>query len=209
MDAEERGGVSRRGVGVAGGLGVAPQAVPTHVSSDTADILLRKARDGGADAFMELIAPHRPHLESPIYRLLDDAGEMPDVLQEVYLSAYRALPKYRGDADLGTWLHRIAYNACLRYRSRRPQIGEPGHDREPTASDHADEAAERLDVAAALAGLPLDQRALVLLVDCHGLQYQAAAEVLGIPLGTVSSRLASARAKLRRALTPDSDGGEA
>jgi len=134
---------------------------------------------------------------------------MPDVLQEVYISAYRALPKYRGDAGLGTWLHRIAYNACLRYRTRRPVIAEPSQDQEQAVSDHADEAAERLDLAAALARLPLDQRALVLLVDCHGLQYQAAAEVLGIPLGTVSSRLASARAKLRRALSSDLDGGDA
>lgn len=158
---------------------------------------------------MELMAPHRPHLESLVYRLLGDAGEVPDVLQEVYLSAYRALPKYRGGAGLGTWLHPIAYNACVGYRTRRPEIGELSPDREPAVSDPADEAAERLDLAAALARLPLDQRALVLLVDCHGLQYQAAAEVLGIPLGTVSSRLASARAKLRRALSSDGDGGEA
>jgi len=158
---------------------------------------------------MELMAPHRSHLAALIYRLLDDASEVPDVLQEVYLSAYRGLAGYRGEAAFGTWVHRIAFNACLRYRSRRPEVAEPAGAREPTVTDHTDGTAARLDLAVALAGLPLDQRALVLLVDRRGLSYQSAAEALDLPLGTVSSRLATARAKLRRALSPADAAGEA
>jgi RNA polymerase sigma-70 factor (ECF subfamily) len=67
--------------------------------------------------------------------------------------------------------------------------------------DHAGAVAQRLDLAAALAELPIEQRALVLMVDRDGFDYQAAAEALGVPLGTVSSRLSAARAKLRRALS--------
>ena len=67
--------------------------------------------------------------------------------------------------------------------------------------------AERLDLAAALAALPIEQRALVLMVDRDGFDYQAAAEALWVPLGTVSSRLAAARAKLRRALVLGRRGG--
>ena len=145
-------------------------------------------------------------LESLAYRLLDAAADVPDVLQEVYLSAYRALPKYRGDARLATWLYRITYNACLAHRARRPEVAEAQPDVGPAEPDHAGAVAERLDLAAALAALPVEQRALVLLVDRDGFDYQAAAEVLSIPLGTVSSRLAAARAKLRRALSA-SEGG--
>ena len=157
---------------------------------------------------MALLAPERERLESLAYRLLDDSAEVPDVLQEVYLSAYRGLPKYRGDARLATWLYRITYNACLAQQSRRLEVAEAKTDAGPSQSDHAGAVAQRLDLAAALAELPLEQRALVLMVDRDGFDYQAAAEALGVPLGTVSSRLAAARAKLRRALSSGSGEDE-
>jgi RNA polymerase sigma-70 factor (ECF subfamily) len=127
-------------------------------------------------------------------------------LQDVYLSAYRALPKYRGEARLSTWLYRITYNACLRHEARRPGAPDRRSGRGEPLPDHSGSVAERLDLAAALATLPIEQRALVLMVDRDGFDYRAAAEALSIPVGTVSSRLASARAKLRRSL---SDHGEA
>jgi RNA polymerase sigma-70 factor (ECF subfamily) len=154
---------------------------------------------------MALLAPERPRLESLAYRLLDGASDVPDVLQEVYLSAYRALPRYRGDARLSTWLYRITYNACLAHRARRPDVTEVETDGR-AAPDHAGAVSERLDLAAALAALPVEQRALVLLVDRDGFDYQSAAEALSIPVGTVSSRLAAARAKLRRTLS--TSGGD-
>ena len=171
-----------------------------------ADALLRAARKGDPDAFMKLLAPERARLESLAYRLLDDGVDVADVLQEVYLSAYRALPKYRGDACLGTGLYRITYNACLRHQARRPKVAEAAGEQGRSHPDHADSVAERLDLAAALAQLPIEQRALVLMVDRDGFDYRAAAETLSIPLGTVSSRLAAARAKLREALSPDQKG---
>ena len=157
---------------------------------------------------MALLAPERPRLESLAYRLLDDSADVADVLQEVYLSAYRALPKYRGDARLATWLYRITYNACLAHQARRPEVAETQPEAGPAHPDHAGAVAQRLDLAAALAELPIEQRALVLMVDRDGFDYQAAAEALSIPLGTVSSRLAAARAKLRRALSSDAEEDE-
>jgi RNA polymerase sigma-70 factor (ECF subfamily) len=155
---------------------------------------------------MALLAPERPRLESLAHRLLGAAADVPDVLQEVYLSAYRALPKYRGGARLATCLYRITYNACLAHRARLSESAEAQPDVGPAGPDHAGAVAERLDLAAALAALPVEQRALVLLVDRGGFDYQAAAEVLSIPLGTVSSRLAAARGKLRQALTAPEEG---
>jgi RNA polymerase sigma-70 factor (ECF subfamily) len=176
--------------------------------SEPADALLRAARRGDPDAFIKLIAPERSRLESLAYRLLDDGADVADVLQEVYLSAYRALPKYRGDARLATWLYRITYNACLRHQGSRPETADAEADQGRSSPDHAAAVAERLDLEAALVELPIEQRALVLMIDRDGFDYRAAATALSIPLGTVSSRLAAARAKLRDALAPDHERGD-
>jgi RNA polymerase sigma-70 factor (ECF subfamily) len=191
------------------GAATVGQVAVKAARSEQPDALLEAARRGDADAFLRLLAPARPRLESLAYRLLDDQADIADVLQDVYLSAYRALPGYRGDARLATWLYRITYNACLRHQARRPDAAAFAAGEERPAPDHAGAVAVRLDLAAALADLPIEQRALVLMVDRDGFDYSAAAEALSIPLGTVSSRLASARAKLRRALSPGAEGGEA
>jgi RNA polymerase sigma-70 factor, ECF subfamily len=191
------------------GLAEAVQVAVTAPGSEQADALLRAARRGDPDAFMELLAPERSRLESLAGQLLGDRADVADVLQEVYLSAYRALPKYRGDSRLATWLYRITYNACLRHQARLPKTVDADAEQGTPAPDHAASVAERLDLAAALAELPIEQRALVLMVDRDGFDYRAAAEALSIPLGTVSSRLAAARAKLRDALAPDQERGDA
>lgn len=175
--------------------------------SQVRDKLLRLARSGDPEAFMQLMASERPRLESLVYRLVDERAPVADILQEVYISAYRGLPKYRGDALLSTWLYRIAYNASLAYIKRQSRVTESRLDDEAALPDHAGAVAVRLDLAAALAALPPDQRALVLIVDRDGFDYRAAAEVLSIPVGTVSSRLAAARQKLRGALGASGERG--
>ena len=179
----------------------------TAPSREQAAALLRAARRGDPGAFMALLAPERPRLESLAYRLLDAAHDVPDVLQEVYLSAYRALPRYRGDARLATWLYRITYNACLAQRACRPEVAEAQPDVGPPEPDHAGAVAQRLDLAAALAALPLEQRALVLMVDRDGFDYQAAAEALSIPLGTVSSTSRGRQGEAAPGTVPERRGG--
>ncbi len=135
---------------------------------------------------------------------------MDDVLQEVYVKAFRSLPGFKGESGLGTWLYRITYNACIDDLRRRPQT-IPGTDDEHRSASFADPrpgpadvAVGRADLAAALDRLPLDQRAAVLLVDAYGVDYAEAAEVLGVRPGTIGSRLNRARTSLREAL----DGGQ-
>ena len=137
------------------------------------------------------------------YRLMADHHRMDDALQEAYLKAYRALPRFRAGSDFGTWLYRITYNACideLRKRKRSPVSSEdpvdpvssrPGPDRIVSASE---------TVRHALAELPIDQRVTVVLVDGEGFDHREAAEILGVAPGTVASRLHRARAALRRVL---------
>jgi RNA polymerase sigma-70 factor, ECF subfamily len=75
--------------------------------------LLDRARRGDQEAFAAVIRHYDPGLRTLAYRLLGDRDGMDDALQEAYVKAFRALPRFRGDSKLGTWLYRIAYNACL------------------------------------------------------------------------------------------------
>jgi RNA polymerase sigma-70 factor (ECF subfamily) len=129
---------------------------------------------------------------------------MDDALQEAYVKAFRGLAGFRSDAGLGTWLYRIIYRACLdviRAEDRRRTTPLSGTDlTADPVGDPGRLAAQRADLARALDSLPPDQRAAVLLVDAEGLDYTAAAEVLGVAAGTIASRLSRARAALRRAL---------
>lgn len=164
----------------------------------------------GADqpraAFSALVREHDGALRVLAYRMLGSADEMDDVLQDVYLKAYRTYREFRGDSAPRTWLYRITYNACVdRLRRRRTDtcyledVAETGY--EPPSRDDVEGSAQmKVDVQRALTVLTDDQRAAVLLVDALGWEYTEAAEVLGLPKGTIGSRLHRARAALRHAL---------
>ena len=161
-------------------------------------------------AFAELIERHDRSLRSLAFRLLADRDRMDDALQDAYVKAYRALPRFRGASAPETWLYRIVYNTCLDELRRRRRLRRHVQldEQLPSGEDLADAAAGRAGLAEALAALPPDQRTAVLLVDAEGFDYRAAAEVLGIEVGTLASRLSRARAALRRALSPIPEGAE-
>lgn len=175
------------------------------LTGDAADTVLDKARHGDSAAFEQLVRHYDPMLRSLAYRLMGgDRTAMDDVLQDAYVKAFRALPDFRADAALGTWLYRITYRTCLdalraEGRRRTTSMDETGHLADP-AADPARVVSQRADLTRALDSLPPDQRAAVLLVDAEGLDYTAAAEILGVAPGTIASRLSRARAALRRAL---------
>ncbi len=133
---------------------------------------------------------------------------MDDALQETYLRAFRALPRFRGEAALATWLYRIAYNACLDElrNTRRVVPLDSVRERVDPRPGAAETIPARQELAVALAALPPADRAAVLLVDAQGFDYRSAAEVLGIPEGTIASRLSRARAHLRRFLDDQLEG---
>jgi RNA polymerase sigma-70 factor (ECF subfamily) len=169
---------------------------------------LAAARRGDADSFVDLVRSHDPQLRRLVSRMLADRHRVDDVLQEVYVRAYRALGTFRADAELGTWLHRIAYNCCideLRSARRRPQPVPDRPDAAAGGSGPARQVTVQQAVRAALARLPEDQRAAVLLVDGNQLDFTAAAEVLGVPRGTVASRVSRGRAALRAQLALDEE----
>jgi len=162
-------------------------------------------------AFAALVEEHDRRLRTLAYQLLGEREAMDDVLQDVYVKAYRALPSFRGDASLSTWLYRIVYTTCVD-RLRR---GRAGEQLPVEAADSAAVAGDALDdrlalgeeLSLALAGLDAGHRAAVLLVLRDGYSYDTAAEILGVPRGTVASRVARARRQLIRSLSAAGEGG--
>lgn len=171
---------------------------------DIGTAVLDRAKRGDQEAFAAVIKHYDPGLRALAYRLLGDADRMDDALQEAYVKAFRNLSAFRGESRLGTWLYRIVYNTCLDElaRSRRvvqlplEDAGDPADAR----SDVAEAVADRSGLAQALAELTPEERAAVFLVDAQGFDYRSASKVLGVPEGTVASRLNRARTGLRRVL---------
>jgi RNA polymerase sigma factor (sigma-70 family) len=163
-----------------------------------------RARGGAAAGqtprrrFESLLDRHETMLRRVAFGMLGDPHRVDDVLQEALLKAYRKLPSsFESERQEAVWLYRIVHRCCLdelRGRRRRPEVvGEV----ERSAASEPDSS---LAVAAALARLTPDGRAVVLLVDLIGLDYASAAAALGIPRGTVASRLNAARNRLREVL---------
>jgi RNA polymerase sigma-70 factor (ECF subfamily) len=164
---------------------------------------------GDADAFGELVRRHRDRLWAVAVRTTGDPEDASDALQDAFVSAYRNAASYRGEAAVTTWLHRVVVNACLdrmRRRRARPTVplpeedGETGHRGIADPRDDLDRLELRMEIDHALRKLPDDQRSAIVLVDVEGLSVAEAAEILGIPEGTVKSRCSRGRARLAIAL---------
>jgi RNA polymerase sigma-70 factor (ECF subfamily) len=169
-------------------------AVPPDSRDDAA--LLRAHLAGDRGAFGTLVERHRDRLWAVALRTMGEREEAADALQDALLSAYRAAARFRGDSAVTTWLHRIVVNACLdriRRQKVRPTVPLPEVD---TTAAPAPDAEIRLDVQAALAQLPADQRAALVLVDVYGYAVAEAAEILEVAEGTIKSRCARGRARL-------------
>ncbi|WP_341718233.1 RNA polymerase sigma factor SigM [Micromonospora sp. FIMYZ51] len=173
---------------------------------------------GDRYAFAELFRRHRDRLWAVALRTLGDREEAADALQDALLSAHRAAGRFRGDAAVTTWLHRIVVNACLdriRRRQTHPTVPMPDgvHDRddgtggvEPAAPVRDHDTA--MVVRDALAALPIEQRAALVLVDVQGYPVAEVARILGVAEGTIKSRCARGRARLAIMLGHLRTGGE-
>ncbi|MPZ15857.1 MAG: sigma-70 family RNA polymerase sigma factor [Chloroflexi bacterium] len=171
---------------------------------------LDAARAGDADAFNHLVERYQSLAYSVACRTLADPEAAADATQEAFFSAFRAIAGFRG-GSFQAWLLRIVVNACYdarRYANRRPatsmdrvieEMGEaPWPDQHAVNPETAVLSQETLaTLEGALAELPDEQRLAIVLVDIEGLTYEEAADVMGRPVGTVRSRLARGRARVR------------
>jgi RNA polymerase sigma-70 factor (ECF subfamily) len=169
--------------------------------------LLRRHVDGDSEAFGELVRRHRDRLWAVAVRTLGNPDDAADAVQDALINAFRRAASFRGESAVTTWLHRIVLNACLdrlRHTAARPAVAWSEDFDPPSAGpDPASRAAVRLDVEAALATLPDEQRVALVLVDMQGYPVTEAAQLLGCPVGTVKSRCARGRARLLPLLAPD------
>lgn len=175
--------------------------------------LVEQALGGDLDAFNRLVLRHQDHLFALVYRLVPDRDQAADAVQEAFFSAYRSLAAFRGGSVRG-WLGRIAVNAAMdiqRSRRRRPSSPYPEFEDEtwqPPALESEEPEARTLEIersrtlASALEALPFDQRNCIVLFDVNGYDYSEIAEIMGISVGTVKSRIHRGRLVLRTALAP-------
>jgi RNA polymerase sigma-70 factor (ECF subfamily) len=173
--------------------------------------LIQAAQRGDFNAFNDLVLRYQSQVYNLAYRIMGDGDSAADATQEAFISAYRAIGGYRG-GSFRAWLMRIVTNACydeLRRRKRRPTSSlEALHvaDAAPgevlmNGSEGPEAYAQRQDLNrmlhAGLQTLPEEQRVALVLSDVQGYNYQEIAEITGVSLGTVKSRLSRARAKMR------------
>jgi RNA polymerase sigma-70 factor, ECF subfamily len=150
--------------------------------------LVRAAQRGSAEAFAELFRRHWPRAHRAAWLVVHDATAAEDVAQEAFLAAVRALDRFDRRRPFGPWLHRIVVNRAIDYaraRELRREVADAGI--EPAVVDRGDAPGD--DVLAALAALPPDQRAVIVMRHLLGFTPGEIASALGLPRGTVNSRL--------------------
>ncbi len=167
---------------------------------------MQLAQGGNRAALDTLLRRHYDRLYALCRRMTGDDADAADACQEALMALVRGLPGFDGRSAFGTWAYRVATNACLdelRRRRRRPEPGLPEGSAEVASPiDAVEGSTTRLDLDRALQQLPADYRAAVVLRDICSLSYDEIASTLGIPPGTVRSRIARGRSALVPLLAP-------
>jgi RNA polymerase sigma-70 factor (ECF subfamily) len=176
----------------------------TPVVAATLDSKVAAARRGDADAFVDLFLANERRLRLLAFGVLRDPDLVDDALQETALRAFRGLGRFRGEAQLATWLHRITLRVCLDMLAaaqRQVVLAQRAWPGQSVAAPPETALDDRTRLSAALARLTPQQRAVVVVVLQLGFDVESAAAILAIPRGTVASRLHAARQALMAALT--------
>jgi RNA polymerase sigma-70 factor (ECF subfamily) len=182
--------------------------------------LIAECREGNTAAFGELVSRYQDRLFNSVLRLTDNAEDARDVVQEAFLHAYQSLHSFKGDALFFTWLYRIAVNTAISMKRKKRVVlriqpaGEGGNTIDPldpsesNRPGHAIEMAEEeRRVHEALAKLSTEHRSVLVMKDMEGMKYEEMAEILGVPVGTIRSRLHRARLEMRDILLQEQKPG--
>lgn len=181
----------------------------TEIKGEATDQqLVVRVQEGDKRAFDLLVLKYQHKVHAIVGRFVRDTDEVADVVQEAFIKAYRALPKFRGESQFYTWLYRIAVNTAKNYlvsRSRRP----PGSDVDIDDAEYYSGSEYLKDlgtpenqlfrdelesvIVKSIAELPEDLRTAVTLREFEGLSYEEIAEIMECPVGTVRSRIFRAR----------------
>lgn len=162
------------------------------------------ARGGDGRAFETLVRSYQADVWRLSLQLLGDRGLADDVTQDCFVKAYRFLPRFRGDAKFSTWLFAIARNCALDELRRAGRRRTLEDELERVGGRRATDPGSRIEVREAVAALALDLKEPLVLIDMFGLSYSQVGAILGLPLGTVKSRVHRARHLLADQLLHDS-----
>jgi RNA polymerase sigma-70 factor (ECF subfamily) len=174
-----------------------------NVEATSEETLVSRAARGDEQAFAVLVNRYRSMLYSMAYKLLRDPGRAEDMAQETFIKAYAALPGFRGQSKLSSWLYRICYNTCIsELRKRKPEV-ELEEAMGVETSGPVEEFRTR-DIQAVIqdevSKLPDDYRAALTLYHFNGLSYEEIAQMTRKPMGTVKAHIHRARAVLKNRL---------
>ncbi|HEY7292936.1 MAG TPA: sigma-70 family RNA polymerase sigma factor [Vicinamibacterales bacterium] len=185
-----------------------------HLNVADERALVERCRSGDEGAFQELVDRYKDLVFALIARTVQDRSQAEDLAQEVFLRVHRGLPYFRGEARLSTWMYRIVANLCIQEHSKsKPTVsldamtqGSGSASSQPIASTRdrqfSDlELRDRLEKA--IARLPANYRLLIAAHYLRGVQYEALADALELPIGTVKTQLHRAKQQLRRLLETD------
>jgi RNA polymerase sigma-70 factor, ECF subfamily len=176
------------------------------------NLLIRQCLQGNTAAFGELVRRYQDRLFNTVFRLLNNAEDAQDVVQDAFLNAYQNLESFKGDSLFFTWLYRIAMNTAISLKRKHKFTVSLHSDRneddiDPTDVSEFSQPGERLErkererqLQEALSQLSPEHRAVLILKDIEGQKYEVIAEVLKVPIGTIRSRLHRARGELRELL---------
>ena len=176
-------------------------------ADDASPDLVARCQAGDVNAFAELYARHSSRIFSLAARMAGSPETGEDLLQEIFLQAYRKVGGFKGDAAIGTWLYRLALNHCLDFvQSRQARMAKAtdaidADGYSPGLAAPRETPAERIDLERAVQKLPPGCREVFVLHDVEGYEHKEIATMLGIAEGTSKSQVFKARMKLRALLT--------
>ncbi|MDQ4125692.1 MAG: sigma-70 family RNA polymerase sigma factor [Actinomycetota bacterium] len=176
---------------------------PSRRESLTDEDLLRQAAAGDQSAFSALVRRHEDRVFGIAIRITGDRADALDATQDTFVSVFRQAGSFRAEAAFTTWLYRVAVNACrdlLRRRRRLPEPTDELPERVRPGIGTEEVVGLRLDLARALAQLPDEYRDAVLMHDLGALPYEEIAQITGVALGTVKSRISRGRRRLAELL---------
>ena len=175
-------------------------------NTESPTITLPDATASPRPEFAIAFRDHYPFVVRLAARVTGDAELAKDIAQDVFIAVFRSLPNFRGESSLRTWIYQITLRIAGRHSVRskkQPATGLGLHIDRLDGGESADATAALAEFTAAFDKLPLEARILLSLVAIEGLSHEEAAEVLGVPVGTVGSRLHNARRKLVAAMSGD------
>lgn len=198
-----------------------PIPEPPVPAADSDALLVQRAVQGDQHAYELLVIKYQRRIERLIARMVRDVDAVEDIAQETFIRAWRALPKFRGEAQFYTWLYRIAVNTAkkaLMERKRDPLVSEHAYkasddenetsrtENELTTSETPEALLASKEIAAAvnsaMDALPTELRQAISLREIEGLSYEEIAEMMNCPIGTVRSRIFRAREAISARVKP-------